>query len=677
MAEGRRRPGTTKAAVARRGPQRRVRAAKPKRRAGLFTWLRRGGQALAATIVVGLAAWTALVYAYAPNLPDTAELWRTPPQPGLTFLAADGEVLARRGAYQARIVTLDEISPHLVDAVLATEDRRFYAHFGLDPLGTVRAALANLRAGGVVQGGSTITQQLAKNLFLTHERSYDRKIREMILAIWLETRLTKDDILTLYLNRVYLGAGAYGVEAAAQRYFGKPAARLELAESALIAGLLKAPSRLTPTANIQAAHARAGVVLQAMVDDGRITAERAQAARRDPAIPEQYADAGAAGWFLDWAARDLPEGWEERGVNLVVETTLDRGLQAAAMEVVQRALAGPGAEANVGQAAIVVLDRQGRVRAMVGGSDYRRTPFNRAVDAKRQPGSAFKPIVYLAALQSGWRPERRVFDGPINVGGYRPTNYDDAFQGEMTLTDAFARSRNTVPVLLLEDVGRRKVISTARLLGIESPLPADASLALGTGETSLLELSAAYVPFINGGRFQPPTGVVRVATDGGRLLAERRGDGGAPFLDGGVIRQMQGLFEAVVGRGTGRAADPGDRWVGGKTGTSQGWRDAWFVGFSHDVVIGVWVGNDDNAPMQRVTGGGLPARMFAEVMRRTPVPADAVPLGGAPAQVAAAPSPRPAEAAPRAANDGDVIDRIVNWIVRNASPPNVGDGRGN
>ncbi len=645
------------------------RAAKPKRGFRPLRWLGWTGQVLAGLIIAGLVGWTALVYAYAPDLPDTAELWRSPPQPGLTFLASDGEVLARRGAYQARIVTLDEISPHLIDAVLATEDRRFYGHFGVDPWGVIRAGLANLRAGGVVQGGSTITQQLAKNLFLTHERSYDRKIREVILAVWLETRLSKDDILTLYLNRVYLGAGAYGVEAAAQRYFGKPAARLDLAQSALIAGLLKAPSRLTPTANLPAAHGRAAVVLQAMVEDGRISREQALAAARAPAVPEQYADAGAAGWFLDWAGRDLPAGWEERGVDLVIETTLDRTLQAAAMGVVQRALAGPGAEANVGQAAIVVLDRQGRVRAMVGGSDYRRTPFNRAVDAKRQPGSAFKPIVYLAALQSGWRPERRVFDGPIDVGGYRPTNYDDAFQGEMTLADAFVRSRNTVPVLLLEDVGRRKVISTARLLGIQSPLPADASLALGTGETSLLELAAAYVPFVNGGRFQPPTGVLRVATEGDRVLAEWRDDGGAPFLDGGVIRQMQGMFEGVVGRGTGRAADPGDRWTGGKTGTSQGWRDAWFVGFSHDLVIGVWVGNDDNTPMQRVTGGGLPARMFAELMRQTPVPAGGVPLTApAPQTVAAAPAPRPGEPQRQETDDGDFIDRIVNWLSRQAPP---------
>lgn len=670
MADNRRRPSAGRAGATAGQPAARRRREARRRRFRPLLWLKRGTQGLAALVVIALIGWTVVFYSYAPSLPEARELWQNPPQPGLTFLASDGEVLARRGVFQARIVTLDEISPYLIDAVLATEDRRFYRHFGVDLRGTARAFFANLRAGSVVQGGSTITQQLAKNLFLTHERSYDRKLQELILAIWLETRLTKDDILTLYLNRVYFGGGAYGVEAAAQRYFGRSAAELSLAESALIAGLLKAPSRLNPVANLDAAHGRARIVLEAMVADGRISRAQAQAAARDPALPVRYGEAGIAGWFLDWAARDLPEGWEERGTNLVVETTLDRALQSLAMDVVRRTLDGPGREANVGQAAVVILDREGRVRAMVGGSGYREAPFNRAADARRQPGSAFKHVIYLAALQDRWRPQMRVVDGPINVGGYRPTNYDNAFQGEMTLADAFARSRNTVPVLLLEDIGRQRVISTARLLGIQSPLPADASLALGTGETSLLQLTGSYMPFINGGRFQPPFGLVRVTTDSGRLLAEHRSDLGAPFLDAAVVRQMQSLFEAVVSRGTGRAADPGDRWVGGKTGTSQGWRDAWFIGFSHDLVIGIWAGNDDNTPMQRVTGGGLPARMFAEIMRQTPAPASSVPLPET--QVATAPRPSTPASAPRD-EGGDVLDRIINWLARNTSPPNVPD----
>lgn len=645
-------------------------------------WVRGALRTLATLVFVVVVGWVALFYAYAPDLPDTDALFAAAPRPGLTFVAADGEVIARRGAYQATLTDLDDVAPVLVDAVLAIEDRRFYRHFGVDPWGLARALVANLRAGGVVQGGSTITQQLAKNLFLTSERSLDRKIREVILAVWLETRLTKDEILTLYLNRVYLGAGAYGVEAAAQRYFGKPARDLDLAESALLAGLLKAPSRLAPTADLEAAHERAGVVLAAMVDAGRITAEQAALADRTPAVPVAYAEAGDVGWFLDWVTRRLPEGWQEGGRNLVIETTLDRDLQRAASEAVRAVLAEEGRRLGVGQAAVVAIDRQGRVRAMIGGSDYRTAPFNRAVDARRQPGSAFKPIVYLAALQAGWRPEMRVVDAPIRIGGYAPSNYDDRFLGEMTLGEAFIRSRNTVPVKLLEEVGRRKVIATARLLGVASALPANASLALGTGETTLLELSAAYTPYITGGRLAVPFGIRR-AEVGGERLVENDPDLGEPFLAAEVVGMMDRMLKGVVATGTGRRADPGDRVVGGKTGTSQDWRDAWFIGYSHDLVVGVWLGNDDNAPMERVTGGGLPAELFAEVMRAAPPPAPPVPLAPAPAppRTEVADGGGWVETVERGARGavaegGNVLEGIWAWIVRNSEPPDVdGEGR--
>jgi len=630
---------------------------------------------------VGVLGWVALFYAYAPDLPDTDALFEQPPRPGITFLADDGGVLARRGAYQARLVELDEVAPSLIAAVIATEDRRFYSHFGIDPLGIARAVLANLQAGAIVQGGSTITQQLAKNLFLSGERSFDRKIREMILAVWLETRLTKDEILTLYLNRVYLGAGAYGVEAASQRYFGKPAAKLDLAESALIAGLLKAPSRLAPTSDLEAARERAAVVLRAMVDAGVLTAERAAAADRAPAEPVAYAEAGDVGWFLDWVTASLPEDWRESGRNLEVHTTLDPELQRAASEAVRRRLAEAGGALEVGQAAVVAIDRQGRVKAMIGGDDYRTAPFNRAVDARRQPGSAFKPVVYLAALQAGWRPEMRVVDGPVEIGGYAPTNYDGRYLGEMTLEEALVRSRNTVAVRLLEDVGRRKVISTARLLGITSDLPANASLALGSGETSLLELAAAYTPFITGGRFVEPRGIERIEA-GDDVLVEAGVERGQPFLSGDTVAMMDRMLKAVVARGTGRRADPGDRVVGGKTGTSQGWRDAWFIGYSHDLVVGVWTGNDDNAPMAEVTGGRLPAELFAEIMRAAPPPAAPVPL--APAAPPAEPElatrePEPAPASDRLERAVEesraAVERFWSWLVENAERPDVPDRR--
>ena len=638
----------------------------------------RGATTLVFVAVVG---WVALFYAYAPALPDTQALFEQPPRPGITFLAADGDVLARRGAYQARLVGLDVVAPSLIDAVIATEDRRFYTHFGVDPLGIARAVVANLQAGAVVQGGSTITQQLAKNLFLSGERSLDRKIREMILAVWLETRLTKEEILTLYLNRVYLGAGAYGVEAAAQRYFGKPAAALDLAESALIAGLLKAPSRLAPTSDLEAARARAAVVLSAMVDAGTLSAEAAAAADRAPAEPVAYADAGDVGWFLDWVTASLPEDWRDGERNLVVHTTLDPELQRAASAAVRRRLAADGAASKVGQAAVVAIDRQGRVKAMIGGADYRTAPFNRAVDARRQPGSAFKPVVYLAALQAGWRPEMRVVDRPIRLGGYAPTNYDGRYLGEMTLEEALVRSRNTVAVRLLEDVGRRKVISTARLLGISSELPANASLALGSGETSLLELSAAYTPLISGGRFVEPRGITRVEA-GDEVLSEATVERGAPFLAADTVRMMDRMLKAAVARGTGRRADPGDRVVGGKTGTSQGWRDAWFVGYSHDLVLGVWVGNDDNAPMAEVTGGRLPAQLFAEIMRAAPPPAAPVPLAPSapprePQVATRAPEPGPeGDGLERAVDEGRaMVERFWSWLVENSGPPQVRDDR--
>jgi penicillin-binding protein 1A len=642
---------------------------------GLLRWTVRGATTLA---FLGVVGWVVLFYAYAPDLPDTDALFEQPPRPGLTFLAAEGDVLARRGAYQARLVALDEVAPALVDAVLATEDRRFYGHFGVDPLGIARAVLANLQAGQVVQGGSTITQQLAKNLFLSGERSLDRKIRELILAVWLETRLTKDEILTLYLNRVYLGAGAYGVEAAAQRYFGKPAAELDLAESALLAGLLKAPSRLAPTSDLEAARDRAAVVLAAMVEAGVLTEEKAAAADRAPATPVAYAEAGDVGWFLDWVTAKLPDDWRENGRNLRVHTTLDLELQRAASAAVRRRLAEDGAGLGVGQAAVVAIDRQGRVKAMIGGDDYRTAPFNRAVDARRQPGSAFKPVVYLAALQDGWRPEMRVVDAPVEIGGYRPTNYDGRYLGEMTLEQALVRSRNTVAVRLLEDVGRRRVISTARLLGISSELPANASLALGSGETSLLELSAAYTPFITGGRFVEPRGVERIDA-GDDVLLDAAIERGEPFLAGDTVRMMDRMLKAVVARGTGGRADPGDRVVGGKTGTSQGWRDAWFIGYSNDLVVGVWAGNDDNAPMAEVTGGRLPAELFAEIMRAAPPPVAPVALApSAPAEAQVAtrePEPAPrSDGIERAVDEGRaIVERFWSWIVTNSERPDLPD----
>jgi penicillin-binding protein 1A len=611
--------------------------------------------ALPTLLVVLLVAWAALFLLVAPELPDTDALFADSEQRTVKLLAADGSTLAERGATGARFVRLDAVAPRLVQAVLATEDKRFWSHFGVDPIGLARAALANLRAGEVVAGGSTITQQLAKNLFLTPERSLKRKLQELALALWLEARLSKEEILTLYLNRVYLGAGAWGVEAAAQRYFGKPAKEVTLAEAAMLAGLLKAPSALAPTRELDRARERAAIVLGRMVEEGHIGAEEAAVARGRPArlAPETRTD--LAGHFLDWVLDDLTEHLGKHGRDLVVRTTLDRRLQQAAEQALRQALAAEGAAAGVEEGAVVLLDASGAVRAMVGGESYRANRLNRAASARRQPGSAFKPFLYLAALRQGWTPERRLEDAPVAIGDWRPANLDGRYRGRVSLEDAFAFSLNTAAVRLIQSVGPREVVRTARELGIASPLPEVPSLALGTAELTLLELAGAYLPIATFGLRRPVFAVSEVRDDRGRVLyrhvgSERR------VLDERVAATMQGLMAAVVERGTGRAARLPDRAVMGKTGTSQDNRDALFVGFAGDLLAAVWVGNDDGRPMKGVTGGGLPARIWREILRQAP----ATPPAAAPAVVARA-TAGPEGAAERPENG---LALILDWVQR-------------
>lgn len=606
-------------------------------------------------LVVLLVAWAALFLLVAPELPDTDALFADSEQRTVKLLAADGSTLAERGAAGARFVRLDAIAPRLVQAVLATEDKRFWSHFGIDPVGLARAALANLRAGEVVAGGSTITQQLAKNLFLTPERSLKRKLQELALALWLEARLSKEEILTLYLNRVYLGAGAWGVEAAAQRYFGKSAKEVTLSEAAMLAGLLKAPSALAPTRELGRARERATLVLGRMVEEGYISAEEAAVARGRPArlAPETRTD--LAGHFLDWVLDDLTEHLGKHGRDLVVRTTLDRRLQLAAEQALRQALAAEGEAAGVEEGAVVVLDLGGAVRAMVGGESYRANRLNRAASARRQPGSAFKPFLYLAALRQGWSPDRPIEDAPIAMGEWRPANFDGRYRGRVSLEDAFALSLNTAAVRLIQSVGPREVVRTARELGIASPLPEVPSLALGTAEVTLLELAGAYLPIASGGLRRPLFAVTEVRDDRGRVLyrhvgAERR------VLDERVAATMQQLMAAVVERGTGKAARLPDRAVMGKTGTSQDNRDALFVGFTGELLAAVWVGNDDGRPMKGVTGGGLPARIWRDLVRQAP-PAPPAPGPSAVARATAGPE----RAAERPENG---LALILDWVQR-------------
>ncbi|MBM3731885.1 MAG: PBP1A family penicillin-binding protein [Acidimicrobiia bacterium] len=578
---------------------------------------RKGGivsRALALLVWGAVAAILALGF-FAYDLPDVERAFRPTRAPSVVVRAADGTELARVGEIWGRPVPLAELPPELPLAVIATEDRRFYQHFGLDLVGVARAALANLRAGRAVQGGSTLTQQLAKNLFLTPARTLRRKVQEALLALWLESRFDKEEILTVYLNRVYFGAGAYGVDAAARRYFDADARGLSLYQSALLAGLLKAPSRLNPLASPERAHARAAQVLENMAALGFVTEDEVRALGQapPPRPPEQReAPKPQARYLADWVTEQLSDFVTLGDRDLIVETTVDARLQRAAEGAVARAFAEP-APGGPEQAALVALDFRGAVRALVGGRDFGQSQFNRATGARRQPGSAFKPVVYLAALEAGLDPAQRFVDGPFSIAGYSPRNYEGTYAGEVSLAEAVARSINTVAVQVAVQTGLARVVDMARRLGLGDGFEADASLALGTGEVTLLDLTAAFAVLANGGERAWPYAIERVADGDGRVLWRRQGEGAERIADQGHVRTLVGWLRGAVEGGTGRAARL-DRDAAGKTGTTQNFRDAWFVGFTADLVAGVWMGNDDASPMKNVTGGGPPARLWRDFM---------------------------------------------------------------
>lgn len=572
----------------------------------------------------GLVAFGGLMAWYAYDLPDFDDLYIVERKSSVTLKAADGMVLATYGDLYGEHQALKSLPPSLPQALMATEDRRFYSHFGIDPIGLGRATYANLRAGRTVQGGSTLTQQLAKNVFLSPNRTLKRKVQELLLAFRLEHRFTKDQILEMYLNRVYFGAGAYGVEAAAQRYFDKPATKLSLGESAMLVGLLKAPSRLAPTGNIKSAQARGAQVLRNMVEAGYITAEAAEAAIARPTqLARSRLPLPNARYFADWVIDEVYQLVGRDHTDLTVYTTLDSRLQGSAERAVGTIMDREAEKQDVDQAALVALAPDGAVRAMVGGRDYIDSPFNRATQARRQPGSAFKSLVFLTALEQGIRPDDQFVDQPVEVAGWKPRNYDGQYHGAMTLRDAVARSVNTIAVQVDEKVGRDRVIETARRLGITSDLKPHPSLALGSFEVGVLELTAAYTAFANGGYAVQPYGVLEVR-NAQNVSLFRRNTGGAyaHMIGGDVLGDLNDLLRGVVERGTGRAAQIG-RPVAGKTGTTSDYRDAWFVGYTPDLVASVWVGNDDNSPTKKVSGAGLPSQIWrsfmADAMKGRPV----------------------------------------------------------
>jgi penicillin-binding protein 1A len=575
--------------------------------------------------VIGLAA---IVAYHASQLPPIDQLAVPKRPPNIAILASDGTLLANRGETGGRTVALKELPPYLPKAFVAIEDRRFYEHFGIDPVGIARAVMRNVTRRGVAQGGSTLTQQLAKNLFLTQERTASRKAQEAILALWLERNYSKDQLLELYLNRVYFGAGAYGVEAAAQRYFGKPAKDVTVSEAAVLAGLVQAPSRLAPNRNPQAAQARAELVLAAMADLGFLRAEQVKVALATPAKPARPQGAGSANYAADMVMDVLDDFVGTIDADVVVQTTIDPALQAAAEKAVTDELAAKGQKFGVGQGALVSMRPDGAVKALVGGRNYADSQFNRATQARRQPGSAFKPFVYLAALERGLTPDTLRDDAPIVYKGWNPENYSRDYRGPIPLRQALALSLNTVAVRLGIEVGPKAVVQTAQRLGISSSLQAVPSIALGTSEVTPLELVGAYAPFANGGTGVVPYVIAQVKGGDGKLLY-RRGEGGlGRVIEPNTVAMMNTMMHDTFVIGTARAgAIPG--WdLAGKTGTSQDFRDAWFVGFSGTLVTGVWLGNDDGEPTKKVTGGGLSVEVWTRFMKAALAGQRPVPLPG-------------------------------------------------
>ncbi len=628
----------------------------------LFIW----GITLCVWGAIGLAG---LVGYYFTKLPPIDQLAVPKRAPNVAILASDGSLLANRGETGGRTISLGELPAYAPKAFVAIEDRRFYQHFGIDPLGLARAvAITAWRRGhGGMQGGSTLTQQLAKNLFLTQERTLSRKIQEAILAVWLERKYTKDQILELYLNRVYFGAGAYGIEAAAQRYFSKPARQLSLAEAAMLAGVVQAPGRLAPNRNPDAAEKRAEIVIADMRDQGYVTDGMAKVALAHPAQAVENSGGGAANYAADFVMDTLDETIGALEGDITVTTTIDSRMQALAEHVLGEELDRRGGKLDIGQGALVAMAPDGAVKALVGGRDYTKSQFNRATSARRQPGSSFKPFTYLTAVEHGLTPDTVREDAPIDIKGWKPENYTHQYFGQVTLKQAFAMSLNTVAVRLAYEFGPKAVAATAARLGIQSPLQATPSIALGTSEVTPLELVGAYATFANGGLDVAPHVISTVKSASGQVLFRQAPESHGRVIDPTAHAMMIDMMRETLRTGTARKAEIPNWDAAGKTGTTQDYRDAWFVGYTATLVTGVWVGNDDNSPMRKVTGSGLPADIWNRFMRAAlagsppvalpsagwqrapalsepsppqPIPAPAIPDNGGP-PMAAAPPPGP------------------------------------
>ncbi len=596
---------------------------------------RRGGSLLGRVTYWGftLGVWGVIgltgFFAYhAMKLPPIDQLAVPKRPPNIAVVASDGTLIANRGETGGGTVTIKELPPYLPQAFVSIEDRRFYGHYGIDPVGISRAVFRNITGGRLSEGGSTLTQQLAKNLFLTQERTASRKVQEAILALWLERNYSKAQILELYMNRVYFGSGAYGVEAAAQKYFGKSARSVTVAEAAVLGGLVQAPSRLAPNRNPEGAAERAALVITAMVRDGAIKENDAKLALASPARSRRQGGAGSSNYAADWIVDMLDDFIGAVEQDIVVSTTIDPATQKLAEQALTGELDAKGPKLNATQGAIVAMGTDGAVRALVGGRNYSESQFNRAVTAKRQPGSAFKPFVYLAALERGYTPDSPLLDAPVNIKGWKPENYTREHFGEVPMQKALAMSLNTPVVRLVQEMGPRAAVRTAQRLGISSPLQAVPSIALGTSDVTPLELTSAYAAFANGGVAVIPYAITEVKTAKGKVIYTRQNRDLGRVMTAEQAGQMNQMLRETLVSGTARRAELAGWPAAGKTGTTQDYHDAWFIGYTGQLVTGVWVGNDDGDAMKKVTGSGLPAEIWQKFMRESHVGLPVVSLPG-------------------------------------------------
>ncbi len=629
-------------------------------------WRRLLVELLSDTATFGAGGAVLMLALAIPAFDETSDDWLSQADYSVTFLDRYGNEIGQRGVMQNDSVPLDEIPDQMIKATLATEDRRFYVHFGIDVMGTFRALIENMRNKAVVQGGSSLTQQLAKNLFLTNERTIERKIKEAFLALWLETHLTKNEILKLYLDRAYLGGGAFGVEAASQFYFGKSVRDINLAEAAMMAGLFKAPGRYAPHVDLPAARGRANEVLENMVQAGFMTEGQVYAARRNPATPVDRSGVTAPDYFLDWAFDEVKRITNGKADVLTVKTTIDMNLQKVAEDAVESSLRQYGQQYGASQAAMAMADvESGAVRAMVGGRDYGESQFNRATSALRQPGSSFKPYVYLTALMNGYTPQSIVPDAPITIGGWSPQNYGRSYRGNIPLTVALQYSINTVAVRLAQAVGRDKIVETAYNMGVKTPLKISKSLPLGASELTVVDQLAGYGTLASGGLKMTPYAVSDIRDGQGELIY--RHDRDEPprqqVIPADKVSELNLMLNNAANNGTGRRAIFPGAPISGKTGTTNAYRDGWFCGFTGNYVATIWMGNDDFRSTKRMTGGSLPAMTWNKLMSYAhngieirPIPG----VGGAPLQPEAV-------AAAQTGPDGEPVPAPVPLILSKQS----------